>query len=54
MRNTFSKVIGYEINSQKSVALIYTNDNLAEKGTREITPFSKSINNILYVEVTLT
>ena len=29
--NTFSKVAGYKINMQKSVAFLYTNDELSEK-----------------------
>jgi hypothetical protein len=37
--NNFSKVAGYKINSNTSVALLYTNDNQAEKEIRETTPF---------------
>jgi hypothetical protein len=33
--NNFSKVAGYEINSNKTVALLYSNDNQAEKEIRE-------------------
>jgi hypothetical protein len=29
--NNFSKVAGYKINSNKSVAFLYTNDKCAEK-----------------------
>ena len=37
--NTFSNVAGYKINSKKSVALLYTDDNRAEK-VRERSPFT--------------
>jgi hypothetical protein len=47
------KVAGYKINSKKSVALIYTNNKLAEKEIRETTPFTIATNNIKYLDVTL-
>ena len=37
--NTSSKVAGYNINSKKPVALLYTNDKWAEKEIRETAPF---------------
>ena len=37
--NNFSKVAGYEINSSKSVAFLYSKDKQAEKEIRETTPF---------------
>ena len=43
----FSKVAGYKINTQKSVAFLYTNDELPEKEIRKTIPFtiaSKRIN----------
>jgi len=54
MINTFSKVPGYKINSNKSVALLYTKGKQAEKEFMETTPFIKVPNNIRYLEVTLT
>jgi hypothetical protein len=54
MINSFSEVAGYKINSNKSMALIYTKDKHAEKEIRENTPFIKVINNIKYLGVTLT
>jgi hypothetical protein len=36
--NNFSKVAGYKINSNKSVAFHYTKDKQAEKEIRETTP----------------
>jgi hypothetical protein len=36
--NNFSKVTGYKINSNKSVAFLYTKDKQVEKEIRETTP----------------
>jgi hypothetical protein len=52
--NTFSKVAGYKINSNKSVPLLYAKDKRAEKEIRETTPFTTATNNIKYLGVTLT
>ena len=52
--SNFSKVAGYKIKSNKSVAFLYTNDKRAEKEIRETTPFTIAINNIKYPGVTLT
>jgi hypothetical protein len=47
--NSFSKVT-----QKKSVAHLYTNDQLAENEIRETIPFKISTNNIKYLGVTLT
>ena len=52
--NNFSKVAGYKINSNKSVAFLYTKDKWTEKEIRETTPFTIVTNNIKYFGVTLT
>ena len=52
--NNFSKVAGYKINSDKSVAFPYTNGKQAEKEIRETIPFTIATNNIKYLGVTLT
>ena len=52
--NNFSEVAGYKINSNKSVAFLYTKDKQAEKEIRETTPFTIVTNNIKYLGVTLT
>jgi hypothetical protein len=52
--NNFSKVAGYKINSNKSVAFLYTNDKQAEKEIRETTPLIIATNNVKYLGVTLT
>jgi hypothetical protein len=52
--NSFSAVAEYKINSNKSVAVLYTEDKQAEKEFRETTPFTIVTNNIKYLGVTLT
>ena len=52
--NNFSKVAGYKINSNKSVAFLYTNDKETEKEIRGTTPFTIATNNINYLAETLT
>jgi len=52
--NSFSAVAGYKINSNKSMAFLYTKDKRTEKEIRETTPFSIVTNNIKYLGVTLT
>jgi len=52
--NTFSKVAGYKINSNKSGAFLYEKEEQAEKEIRETTPFILVPNNIKYLSVTLT
>jgi hypothetical protein len=42
------------MNSNKSVAFLYTKDKKAEKEIRETTPFTIVTNNIKYIGVTLT
>jgi hypothetical protein len=52
--NSFSVVAGYKINSNKSVAFLYTKDKQAEEEIRETTHFTIVTNNIKYICVTLT
>jgi hypothetical protein len=47
--NNFSKVAGYKINSNKSVSLLYSKDEQAEKEIREMTPFTIVTYNIRYL-----
>jgi hypothetical protein len=44
----------YKINSNKSVAFLYTNDKQAEKEIRETPRFTTAKNSIKYFGVTLT
>jgi hypothetical protein len=52
--NSFSAVAEYKINSNKSIAFLYTKDEQADKEIRETTPFTIVTNNIKYLGVTLT
>ena len=52
--NSFSAVPRYKINSNRSVAFLYTKDKWAEKEIRETTPSTIVTNNIKYLGVTLT
>jgi hypothetical protein len=51
---SFSEVAGYKINSNKSMAFLYTKDKQAENEIRETTPFTIVTNNIKYLGVNLT
>jgi hypothetical protein len=46
LKNSFSAVPAYKINSNKSMTFLYTKDKLAEKEIRETTPFSIVTNKI--------
>ena len=50
--NKFSKVAGYKINIQKSVALLYTNNELLEKEIKKI-PFTIASERIKYLGINL-
>jgi hypothetical protein len=52
--NSFGEVAGYKINSNKSMAFLYTKDKQAEREIRETTPFTTVTNNIKYLGVNLT
>jgi hypothetical protein len=52
--NSLNKVSGYKINLKKTVALLYTNDNLAEKLIMKQHPLQYPLNNIKYLGITLT
>ena len=52
--NVFSDVAGYKINLKKSVALLYTKDEKAERKIRETSLFMIATNSIEYLGLTLT
>jgi hypothetical protein len=52
--HSFSAVAAYKINSNKSMAFLYTKDKWAEKEIWEKTPFTIVTNNIKYLIVTIT
>ena len=51
----FSKVSGYKINAEKSVAFLYTNNEATEREIKEIDPiYSCTKKNIKYLGINLT
>ena len=52
--NNFRNLALCKINSNKSVAFLYSKDKQADKESRETTPFTIVTNNIKYLGVTLT
>ena len=51
--NEFSRVSGYKINIQKSIAFLYTNNIVAEKEIKEIIPFTITSKRIKYLGINL-
>ena len=49
----FSKVSGYKINTQKSLAFLYTNNEKSEREIKESIPFTFSIKSIKYLGINL-
>ena len=52
--NEFSKEAGYKINIQKSVAFLYTNNNITEKGYKNTMHFKTVPPKIKYLGISLT
>ena len=51
--NEFGKVAGYKINTQKSLAFLYTNDEKSEREIKETLPFTIATKRIKYVGINL-
>ena len=51
--NEFGKVAGYEINAQKSLVFLYTNDEKSEKEIKETLPFTIARKGIKYLGINL-
>ena len=51
--NEYSKVAGYKINTQKSLAFLYTNNEKVEKEIKETIPFTIATKRIKYVGIYL-
>ena len=49
----FSKVAGYKINTQKSLAFLYTNKGKSEREIKESVPFTIATKIIIYLGVNL-
>jgi len=52
--NKFSKVAGYKINIQNSVAFLYTSNEILEKEYKNTTPFKIALHKIKYLRIHLT
>jgi len=53
LTNEYSKVAGYEINTQKSLAFLYTNNEKIERVIKETIPFTITANRIKYLGICL-
>ena len=49
----FSKLAGYKINTQKSLAFLYTNNEKSETEIKESIPFTTATKRIIYVGINL-
>ena len=49
----FSKVAGYKINTQKSLAFLYINNENSEREIKESIPFTTATKRIKYLQVNL-
>ena len=51
--NEYSKVVGYKINTQKSLAFLYTNNEKTEREIKETIPFTIAMKKIKYLGIYL-
>ena len=51
--NEFGKVAGYKINTQKSLAFLYTNNKRSEREIKETIPFTTATKRIKYLGINL-
>ena len=51
--NEYSKVAGYKINAQKSLAFLYTNNEKTEREIKETIPFTTAMKRIKYLGIYL-
>ena len=52
--NEYSKVAGYKLNTQKSLAFLYTNNEKVEKEIKETIPFTIAMKRIKYLGIYLS
>ena len=52
-RSESGKVAGYKINTQKSLAFLYTNNERSEREIKETLPFTTSTKRIIYLGINL-
>ena len=51
--NEYSKVAGYKINTQKSLAFLYTNNEKTKREIKETIPFTTAMKKIKYLGINL-
>ena len=51
--NEYSKVAGYKINTQKSFAFLYTNNEKTEREIKETIPFTIAMKRIKYLGINI-
>ena len=51
--NDYTKVAGYKINTQKSLAFLYTNNEKTERQIKETYPLTFAMKRIKYLEINL-
>ena len=51
--NEYSKVAGYKINTQKSLAFLYNNNEKTEREIKETIPFTNAMKRIKYLRINL-
>ena len=51
--NEYSEVAGYKINTQKSLAFLYTNNEKTEREIKETIPFTIAVKRIKYLGINL-
>ena len=51
--NEYNKVAGYKINTEKSLAFLYTNYEKTEREIKETIPFTIAMNRIQYLGINL-
>ena len=51
--NEYSKVVGYKMNTQKSLAFLYANNEKTEREIKETISFTTAMKRIKYLEINL-
>ena len=51
--NDYSKVAGYKINTEKSLAFLHTNNEKTEREIKETIPFTTALKRVKYLRINL-
>ena len=52
--NDYSKVAGYKVNTHKSLAFLYTNNEKSEREIKETIPFTIAMKTIKYLGINIS